>query len=74
MRVIAGTYRSRIWKSLKGLALRPTSDRLPLASKAPAAAPPTPPNSMLGIRVRQHPRVITTLSEHQPMMTLWYFD
>src|SRR5690242_16824528 len=28
MRVIAGTYRSRIMKSLKGLALRPTSDRL----------------------------------------------
>ena len=28
MRVIAGTYRSRILKSLKGLALRPTSDRL----------------------------------------------
>jgi 16S rRNA (guanine966-N2)-methyltransferase len=28
MRVIAGTYRSRIFKSLKGLALRPTSDRL----------------------------------------------
>jgi 16S rRNA (guanine966-N2)-methyltransferase len=28
MRVIAGTYRSRIIKSLKGLALRPTSDRL----------------------------------------------
>jgi 16S rRNA (guanine966-N2)-methyltransferase len=26
--VIAGTYRSRILKSLKGLALRPTSDRL----------------------------------------------
>jgi 16S rRNA (guanine(966)-N(2))-methyltransferase RsmD len=28
MRVIAGTYRSRILRSLKGLALRPTSDRL----------------------------------------------
>jgi 16S rRNA (guanine966-N2)-methyltransferase len=28
MRVIAGTYRSRILKSLKGHALRPTSDRL----------------------------------------------
>jgi 16S rRNA (guanine966-N2)-methyltransferase len=28
MRIIAGTYRSRILKSLKGLALRPTSDRL----------------------------------------------
>lgn len=28
MRVIAGMYRSRILKSLKGLALRPTSDRL----------------------------------------------
>jgi 16S rRNA (guanine966-N2)-methyltransferase len=28
MRVIAGTYRSRILKSLKGLDLRPTSDRL----------------------------------------------
>jgi len=28
MRVIAGTYRSRILKSLKGMALRPTSDRL----------------------------------------------
>jgi 16S rRNA (guanine966-N2)-methyltransferase len=28
MRVIAGTYRSRILKSLKGLALRPTRDRL----------------------------------------------
>ena len=28
MRVIAGTYRSRILKNLKGLALRPTSDRL----------------------------------------------
>lgn len=28
MRVIAGTYRSRILKSLKGLRLRPTSDRL----------------------------------------------
>ena len=28
MRVLAGTYRSRILKSLKGLALRPTSDRL----------------------------------------------
>jgi len=28
MRVIAGTCRSRILKSLKGLALRPTSDRL----------------------------------------------
>jgi 16S rRNA (guanine(966)-N(2))-methyltransferase RsmD len=28
MRVIAGVYRSRILKSLKGLALRPTSDRL----------------------------------------------
>jgi 16S rRNA (guanine966-N2)-methyltransferase len=28
LRVIAGTYRSRILKSLKGLALRPTSDRL----------------------------------------------
>jgi 16S rRNA (guanine966-N2)-methyltransferase len=28
MRVIAGAYRSRILKSLKGLALRPTSDRL----------------------------------------------
>jgi 16S rRNA (guanine966-N2)-methyltransferase len=28
MRVIAGTYRSRILKSLKGNALRPTSDRL----------------------------------------------
>jgi len=28
MRVIAGKYRSRILKSLKGLALRPTSDRL----------------------------------------------
>ena len=28
MRVIAGTYRSRILKSLKGLTLRPTSDRL----------------------------------------------
>jgi len=27
MRVIAGTYRSRILKSLKGLSLRPTSDR-----------------------------------------------
>jgi 16S rRNA (guanine966-N2)-methyltransferase len=26
MRIIAGTYRSRILKSLKGLALRPTSD------------------------------------------------
>jgi len=26
--VIAGTYRSRILKSLKGIALRPTSDRL----------------------------------------------
>jgi len=26
MRVIAGTYRSRILKSLKGLALRPTSE------------------------------------------------
>ncbi|HKD51354.1 MAG TPA: 16S rRNA (guanine(966)-N(2))-methyltransferase RsmD [Candidatus Acidoferrum sp.] len=28
MRVIAGTYRSRILKSLQGMALRPTSDRL----------------------------------------------
>jgi 16S rRNA (guanine966-N2)-methyltransferase len=28
MRAIAGTYRSHILKSLKGLALRPTSDRL----------------------------------------------
>jgi 16S rRNA (guanine966-N2)-methyltransferase len=28
MRIVAGTYRSRILKSLKGLALRPTSDRL----------------------------------------------
>jgi len=28
MRVIAGVYRSRVLKSLKGLALRPTSDRL----------------------------------------------
>jgi 16S rRNA (guanine966-N2)-methyltransferase len=28
MRVIAGAYRSRILKALKGLALRPTSDRL----------------------------------------------
>src|SRR5882724_12815539 len=28
MRVIAGQYRSRILKSLKGLALRPTSDKL----------------------------------------------
>ena len=28
MRVIAGQYRSRVLKSLKGLALRPTSDRL----------------------------------------------
>ncbi|HET8922902.1 MAG TPA: 16S rRNA (guanine(966)-N(2))-methyltransferase RsmD [Candidatus Acidoferrum sp.] len=28
MRVIAGTYRSRTLKSLKGLALRPTSDKL----------------------------------------------
>ena len=28
MRIIAGTYRSRVLKSLKGLALRPTSDRL----------------------------------------------
>lgn len=28
MRVIAGTYRSRLLKSLKGQALRPTSDRL----------------------------------------------
>src|SRR5206468_11351664 len=28
MRVIPGTYRSRILNSLKGLALRPTSDRL----------------------------------------------
>jgi 16S rRNA (guanine966-N2)-methyltransferase len=28
MRVIAGIYRSRILKSLKGLTLRPTSDRL----------------------------------------------
>ena len=28
MRVIAGTYRSRILRGLKGLALRPTSDRL----------------------------------------------
>jgi len=28
MRIIAGTYRSRILKSLKGLALRPTSDYL----------------------------------------------
>jgi len=28
MRVIAGTYRHRILRSLKGLALRPTSDRL----------------------------------------------
>jgi 16S rRNA (guanine966-N2)-methyltransferase len=28
MRVIAGTFRSRVLKSLKGLALRPTSDRL----------------------------------------------
>jgi 16S rRNA (guanine(966)-N(2))-methyltransferase RsmD len=28
MRIIAGTYRSRILKNLKGLALRPTSDRL----------------------------------------------
>ena len=28
MRVIAGTYKSRILRNLKGLALRPTSDRL----------------------------------------------
>lgn len=28
MRVIAGTYRSRVLKSLKGVTLRPTSDRL----------------------------------------------
>ncbi|HXM94577.1 MAG TPA: 16S rRNA (guanine(966)-N(2))-methyltransferase RsmD [Candidatus Dormibacteraeota bacterium] len=28
MRIIAGTYRSRLLKSLKGQALRPTSDRL----------------------------------------------
>jgi 16S rRNA (guanine966-N2)-methyltransferase len=28
MRIIAGTYRSRILKSLKGQALRPTTDRL----------------------------------------------
>lgn len=28
MRIIAGIYRSRVLKSLKGLALRPTSDRL----------------------------------------------
>src|SRR6184192_2209946 len=28
MRIIAGTYRSRMLKSLKGQALRPTSDRL----------------------------------------------
>jgi 16S rRNA (guanine966-N2)-methyltransferase len=28
MRIIAGKYRSRILESLKGLALRPTSDRL----------------------------------------------
>src|ERR1700676_4974780 len=28
MRIIAGTFRSRILKSLKGQALRPTSDRL----------------------------------------------
>jgi 16S rRNA (guanine966-N2)-methyltransferase len=28
MRIVAGKYRSRILKSLKGLALRPTSDRL----------------------------------------------
>ena len=28
MRVIAGTFRSRLLKSLKGNALRPTSDRL----------------------------------------------
>ena len=28
MRIIAGKYRSRILKSLKGLALRPTSDHL----------------------------------------------
>ena len=28
MRVIAGTYRSRVLQSLKGLALRPTSDKL----------------------------------------------
>jgi 16S rRNA (guanine966-N2)-methyltransferase len=28
MRVIAGLYRSRVLKSLKGLALRPTSDRM----------------------------------------------
>jgi 16S rRNA (guanine966-N2)-methyltransferase len=28
MRIIAGKYRSRVLKSLKGLALRPTSDRL----------------------------------------------
>jgi len=28
MRIVAGTYRSRILKSLKGLELRPTSDRL----------------------------------------------
>ena len=28
MRVIAGIYRSRVLKSLKGIALRPTSDRL----------------------------------------------
>jgi 16S rRNA (guanine(966)-N(2))-methyltransferase RsmD len=28
MRVIAGTYRSRVLKSLRGLALRPTSDKL----------------------------------------------
>jgi 16S rRNA (guanine(966)-N(2))-methyltransferase RsmD len=28
MRIIAGTYRSRVLKSLKGMTLRPTSDRL----------------------------------------------
>jgi 16S rRNA (guanine966-N2)-methyltransferase len=28
MRIIAGVYRSRVLKSLKGMALRPTSDRL----------------------------------------------
>jgi len=28
MRIIAGKYRSRILKSVKGLALRPTGDRL----------------------------------------------
>src|SRR5713101_7766344 len=28
MRIVAGKYRSRILKSLKGTALRPTSDRL----------------------------------------------